>query len=198
MVPSEHRMKASRILIASSLALAVALAASAQTTPSLVVVEPVRDAGVVLPGATVREVFTLRNEGAGELRILGVDPDCGCTVVAFDHVIAPGESGEISAEVDVSRFVGPIAKYLSVLTNDPANPQVSLTIKAEVRPKVQVYPAYARFLTVEGEEELRAEMTVWASDLDGFKLVSVRSPYPFLDVEFRQATEDEERPEGRG
>jgi len=191
-------MKLSRLLIAATLALAVAPSAVGQTTPSLVVVEPVKNAGVVRVGTTIRETFTLRNEGDAELRILSVEPDCGCTIVAFDRVIAAGGTGEISAEVDVSRFVGPIAKYLNVRTNDPANPQLALTIKAEVRPRVQVYPGYARFLVVEGEAEHRSEQTVWASDLDDFEISSARSPYSFLGVEVHEATGDEVRSEGQG
>ena len=178
--------------------IAMATSVSAQTTPSLVVVEPIRNAGVVGVGEKVRETFTLRNDGATEMRIVSVEPDCGCTIVSFDRVIPPGGTGEVSAEVDVSNFVGPIAKYIQVLTSDPANPQLALTIKAEVRPQVQVHPGYARFLTVVGEDEIRAEQTVWASDQEDFEVLSARSPYPFLDVDVREATDDEERSEGQG
>lgn len=191
-------MKTSKLLLIAIAAMSVAAATVAQTAPSLVVVEPVKDAGAVGVDATIEQTFTLRNQGAEEMRILSVEPDCGCTIVSFDRVIPPGGTGEVSARVDVSRFVGPIAKYIQVLTSDPANPQLALTIKAEVRPKVQVHPGYARFLTVEGTGELRAEQTVWASDQDDFEVVSARSPYPFLDVKVREATADQERPEGRG
>jgi hypothetical protein len=184
-------------LLALFLAL-IAAGAAAQTGPALVVAEPVRDAGAVRPGTLVRETFVLRNEGTEDLRIHRVDPDCGCAVAAYDRVIPPGSSGEITAEVDLSSFVGPIAKYLTVLTNDPAKPQVSLTIKADVQPQIQSYPGYARFVTVVGEGAMHSEQTVWASDFDDLRVLRARSPYRFLDVEFREASADEERPEGRG
>jgi len=191
-------MTVRRLLVSLISLAAIAVVASAQTGPSLTVEESVRDAGIVQTGAKIRQTFVIRNQGDEALRLLSVDPDCGCTVVSFDDVIAPGSTGTIEAEVDVSTFVGPIAKYLNVRTNDPANPQLALTIKAEVRPEILTHPGYARFLTVVGEEELSSEQTVWASEFENFEIRGVRSPYPFLDVEFHEATEKEERSEGQG
>lgn len=191
-------MRVRHLLLTLGVVLGSLASASAQTAPALVVVEPVKDAGVVPTGELVQETFLLRNDGTTELRILSVEPDCGCTVVSFDRVIGAGQTGKIIAEVDVANFVGPIAKFLSVRTNDAANPQLSLTIKAEVRPELQSYPSYARFLTVVGEGEMRAEQTVWASDFDDLRIRSARTPYKFLRVQFREATEEEERSEGSG
>jgi hypothetical protein len=166
--------------------------------PVVVVDEPVHDLGIVETGASVKHTFVLRNQGGGALEIVEVDPDCGCTIVEFDKQIAAGRSGKITAEVDLSTFFGPIAKYLRVYTNDPATPELSLAVKAEVRPLVQAHPGYARFLTVTGETVDRVDQIVWASDIDGFEIESVRSPYGFVRVEARAATDSEERSEGRG
>lgn len=185
--------------VLSALVLAAfAALAFAQTGPSLAVDEPVKDLGIVESGSTVRHTFVLRNDGEEALRIRDVDPDCGCTVVDYDRVIDPGTSGRITAAVDVSTFFGPIAKYLVVYTNDPANPEVSLAIKVEVRPQVQIHPGYVRFLTVVGEATEHTDQTLWASDIDDFEVRRVRSPYPFVRVEHREAAEDERRSEGRG
>lgn len=180
------------------LTLAVSSAALSQTGPSLTIEEPVKDVGIVESGATVTHTFMLRNDGDGLLEILEVDPDCGCTVVEFDRYIQPGKSGRITAAVDVSTFFGPIAKYLVVFTNDPASPEVSLAIKVEVRPRVQVHPGYVRFLSVVGDEAQRADQTVWASDIEGFEIKTARSPYRFVSVTAREAEENERRSEGRG
>lgn len=188
-------MKTLPILLA---VLVVATIADAQTGPLLVVSESVLDAGVVPSGAQLTETFVLENRGNETLEILAVEADCGCTVVRFDRSIAPGSRGEILARVDVSTFVGPIAKYLTVRTNDAANPEVTLTIKAQIRPDVQAYPGYARFLTVFGGGEMKAELTVWSSTHDNFEIQSARSPFEHLEVTFREADEGETRPEGRG
>lgn len=177
---------------------AVALPIRGQGGPVATIDEPVQDVGIVESGATVTQSFTLRNEGDAPLEILEVDPDCGCTVAEYDEVIAPGASGKITAVMDVTTFVGPIAKYLKVLTNDPRNPELTLAVKAEVRPQVQIYPGYVRFLTVVGSGEESADQTVWAADIPDFEIRGVRSPYRFVKVRAREATEDEERSEGQG
>jgi hypothetical protein len=178
--------------------LLVATLAQAQTGPQIAISESVIDAGVVPSGAQVSQTFVLENQGDETLQILSVEPDCGCTVVRYDGSIPAGGRGELAARVDVSTFVGPIAKYITVRTNDAANPIVTLTIKAQIRPDVQAHPGYARFLTVVGQEEMKAEQVVWSSNHDDFEIASARSPYEHLAVSVREAEGGEERPEGQG
>jgi hypothetical protein len=178
--------------------LSLAQPGSSQTGPSLTVEEPVRDIGIVESGATVTHTFVLRNDGDAVLEIINVDPDCGCTVVEYDRRIAPGQTGKIKAEVDVSTFFGPIAKYLVVFTNDPSNPEFSLAVKVEVRPLVQIHPGYVRFLSVVGETVERSDQTIWASDIENLEIRNVRSPYRFVSAEVHEAKEGEERSEGQG
>ena len=116
------------------------------------------------------------------------------TIARFE----PGGSGKVTAEVDLSTFVGPIAKYLLVFSNDASNPEVSLAIKAEVRPLVQVHPGYVRFLAVAGDQEDPADQTIWASDIDDFEVETVQSPYPFVRARVREAEDGERRSEGQG
>jgi len=184
--------------ISALLVVALVPLARAGDGPSLVVDEPVKDLGIVESGATVTHTFRLRNEGDSPLEIREVDPDCGCTVVEYDRWIAPGQTGKVTAAVDVSTFVGPIAKYLVVLTNDSSNPEMSLAVKVEVRPLVQVYPGYVRFLAVTGDQAQQADQTIWASDVDDFELLKVRSPYAFVEARIREAEEGERRSEGQG
>ncbi|MDX1643727.1 MAG: DUF1573 domain-containing protein [Thermoanaerobaculia bacterium] len=169
-----------------------------QGGPSVSVDRPVADVGIVQSGSTVEHTFTLRNDGDASLEILEVDPDCGCTVAEYDAVIPPGASGRITAVMDVTAFVGPIAKYLRVVTNDRQNPELTLAIKAEVRPQVRIDPGYVRFLTVVGAGAERADQTIWADDIPNFEIHGVRSPYPFVEARARPATEEEESASGQG
>ena len=188
----------SAIAIAALTGLVWPGAALSQSGPSLAVDEPIHDIGVVEAGSDVTHTFVLRNEGDAVLTIVDVEPDCGCTVVSYDRSIAPGGSGEVTARIDISTFFGPIAKYLVVHTNDSATPEISLAIKVEVRPLVEVHPGYARFLTVVGEEAEPVDQVIWASDIDDLEVRNVRSPYSFVSARARQAKEGEERSEGQG
>jgi hypothetical protein len=53
--------------------------------------------------------------------------------MASSSQIKPGERGSIKVTVDVGNADGTLVKSVSVYSNDPKRPQVTLTIKAEIR-----------------------------------------------------------------
>lgn len=159
--------------------------------PRLAAVEAVKDVGKVAKSEKVDVVFEIRNNGDAELVLSDVRPTCGCTVAKYDARIAPGATGKVHAAVDTSDFSGPIAKTITVLSNDPATPRLTLTIKADVQPQVELYPGFARFNFVQSQEATSARQWVWASNHPGFEILSVQSPYKFVTASFRKAKPDE-------
>ncbi len=94
--------------------------------------------------------------------------------------------------IDTATFSGPIAKGVTVFTNDPAAPQMELTIRAKVEPFISVKPGYARYIMVQGEaQEGKISQTLWAPDGASFDVVKVESPYPHLKTSFREAKPEE-------
>lgn len=173
--------------------------ATAQGKPKAVVVEAIKDVGQVPKGEKIVHDFLIRNDGDAVLEILNIQPACGCTVAEFDKTIAPGKTGKVHAVVDTSTFGGPIAKGLSVYTNDPATPQLELTIRAKVEPYIAIKPGYARYVTVQGEPvEGDITQTLWATDGSSMDIVGVDSPWPYLKVSFREATPEERLPDVQG
>jgi len=167
--------------------------------PKAAVDRPVVDMGSVPVGESVSADFTIRNEGEGMLQILQVNPSCGCTVAQFDKEIAPGGSGTVHATVDTENMAGPIAKTVTVYTNDQLNPSIQLTIKAEVRPFLIVEPGYARFTSVvHGDREHDSSQVLWADDFDNLKILDVESPKPWIETEFHQAAAGERSEDGTG
>ncbi|HMD80399.1 MAG TPA: SH3 domain-containing protein, partial [Anaerolineales bacterium] len=71
---------------------------------------------------------------------LEVKPGCGCTVTKFDKVIAPGSEGNIYASVDVAHLKGPVKKSVFIKTNDPARPNATIDIKANIKTLVDIQP----------------------------------------------------------
>jgi hypothetical protein len=170
-------------------------AAAPAASPKLVAVEAVRDVGKVNKGENVEVVFELRNTGTTPLTITDVRPTCGCTVARYDATIAPGGTGKVHAAVDTSDFAGPIAKTVTVLSNDAANPRLTLTIKATVEQLVHLQPGFARFNFVQTQAPTTVKQWVWADDLADFRVTGVESPYKFVTSTFRPAKADEGRPE---
>jgi hypothetical protein len=163
-----------------------------------VVPEPVWDAGVIGRGETVRHTFEIRNVGSDTLYLREVRAACGCTVASFDESIAPGSSGKVTAEVATESFRGAIAKDVTVFTSDPANPVLTLTVRAEVQPWVDAQPGYFRFVHVQGAPEVAASQTLWSADRVDLAVLGVESPLPQLAVTFRPAVGEERSADGRG
>lgn len=182
-----------------AVALLAAPAAGQALHPRAVLPEPVYDAGGVAKGEKISHDFVIRNDGEAPLEISDVRPACGCTVAEFDKTIAAGESGTVRAALDTTTFDGPIAKDITVFTNDPVNPKLRLSVKAEVRPYLLIQPGYARFVQAQQSEPGVVSQIVFTTTFDDLKITSAESPYPFLAVTYREATaEDEPREHGVG
>lgn len=171
-------------------------AAAKAGQPKAVVVMPIKDVGTVPKGEKIIQDFEIRNDGSVPLEITDVKPACGCTVASYDRTVAPGTVGRVHLVVDTVNFTGPIAKGVTVLTNDAANPQMELTIRAKVEPYVAVKPGFARYTIVRGEaKEGTIVQTLFAPDGTPMDVLKVDSPWPYLSVSFREAQEGERLPD---
>ena len=186
-------------ILALCAALLVAATVLAAGKPKAVAVEPIKDVGTVPKGEKIVQDFLIRNDGDAALEITNVQPACGCTVAEFDKTIAPGQTGKVHTVVDTATFNGPIAKGVSVFTNDPDAPQIELTVRAKVEPFITVKPGYARYITVQGEKtEGLIVQNLWASDGAPMDVTGVDSPWPYLTVSFREAKTEERLPDVKG
>ena len=177
-------------------AAAAAPAAPASAQPKAVAVEPIKDAGSVAKGDKISQDFAIRNDGNAPLQITDVRPACGCTVASYDKTIAPGKLGAVHVVVDTATFNGPVSKGVTVMTNDAANPQIELTVRAKVDPYIAVKPGFARYTIVRGEaKEGTIVQTLFAPDGAPMDVVKVDSPWPYLEVSFREAQEGERLPD---
>ncbi len=186
------------VIFLVALAAAMVAVAEGEGGPRAVPTAPIKDFDIVPKGEVIVHEFEIKNEGAGVLELTDVRPACGCTVARFDKKIASGESGKVRASVKTDNFTGPIAKSIAVFTNDPANPKLQLVVKANIKPYVAVVPGYARYNYVQGEPVGTISQTLWAEDGSDVKILSVKTPYDHLKVNYREATEDERHPKGEG
>jgi hypothetical protein len=61
-------------------------------------------------------------------------------VASFDEAIPPGRAGKITAAIHTANLRGEVAKTITVTTNDPSQPAVSLTLKATIVSSVVLLP----------------------------------------------------------
>jgi hypothetical protein len=161
-------------------------AKSAEKAPKLTVVEPVKDFGTIPRGDKLDWSFVVKNTGDADLQIIAARPSCGCTVADFDKVIKPGQTGKVTAHVDTSNFAGPIAKAITIDTNDPSTPSTNLTIHAVVKPYVEANPAgFVRFNMLQGETDVQT-VTLYSEEKEPFEIVRVESPQPWIKVDYKK------------
>jgi len=161
------------------------LTAGASTAaPSAKVREPVYDFGTVFQGDKVEHTFWIGNGGPGQLTIGNVQTSCGCTVAQPDkRQLSPGELAQITATFDTSADRGPSQRLITVATNDPKEKLVTLTIKGEVKVRVDANPSPVVFDKVRhGTEVSRQVMVSDLIDKGGFRITSITNSSPNLKV----------------
>lgn len=138
-------------------------AAAVFAAPELKVDNLTYNGGNVAEGSTLKAQFKLTNTGDEPLRITSVRPTCGCTVVSYDSVIAPGKSGFLRPEVNLKNVrPAPVTKTVAVTTNAANTPSLTLTIEATVVAPIELSESY---LNLENAPKLTLTLSSAKKDL---------------------------------
>ncbi len=101
--------------------------------PKIVLTTQKYDFGRQATGTVIKYQFEFKNEGKSDLVILKVKTSCGCTTTALtQNTIKKGNTGFIEAVFDTEGRTGKQVKNITVITNDPANPEVVLEVTGEL------------------------------------------------------------------
>jgi hypothetical protein len=150
------------------------------------------DLGPTVEGGSYTGRFTFANLGTSTLRVGTPETTCGCTVASVTpDTLKQGEMGEIQFTLDLTNLRGPTEKTITVPSNDPANPKVTLTIKTDIKPVFDVAPQLLAFGDVEAGETVKAVVTV--KRVDGRKLAisQVAASSEFIRVQVEPVEESE-------
>ncbi|MCX5636942.1 MAG: DUF1573 domain-containing protein [Planctomycetota bacterium] len=119
---------------------------SAGEHPRLKLAETTHDFGDVWQGDEVNCVFELFNEGEGNFTIIKQKTTCGCTVAKpINGSISPGSKKNLEVSFAVGNKIGHTAKRILLYTNDPKQPEVMLTVTANVKQSVEIVPSQLDF-----------------------------------------------------
>lgn len=134
--------------------------------PKAVVTDPLYDFGSALEGKMVSHTFTLKNEGPGTLEIRGTKTSCGCTVASpKESHLAPGEQTTIDVGFDTHFQKGHQVRTIIAYTNDPNNPNATMTMQGNVKQQVASTPPQVDFGSV--KQGTAATKEVEINDLVG-------------------------------
>ena len=95
--------------------------------------------GKIKQGDTVHHEFVFINTGKKDLLIRKTKASCGCTISQPDKtILKAGESANIKVDFNSAGKHGKDTKSISVISNDPTNPSVILTISGEIEAPEQM------------------------------------------------------------
>jgi hypothetical protein len=131
------------------------------------------DAGTSVEGVNekVSASFSYKNTGTSVLQVRKVIPACGCTkIISYDSLVMPGKSGKIDAEMNLKDFpAGPLAKVITVISNDENDSILRLAIKATVRLSVEISEPY---ITMNANDSARKSICI-LSKRDDMNIVNI-------------------------
>ena len=86
--------------------------------------------------------YKYKNTGDKPIKISSVRASCGCTTAALaKDVVAPGESGEITATFTIGNRLGVQKKTITVVTDDTTEPTL-LTLNATIPQLLEISPTF--------------------------------------------------------
>jgi hypothetical protein len=143
--------------------------AGPKDVPRLYIEEDCMKKVTVVEGFQIRHTFLLQNHGNAPLVISKAEPSCSCIKVHHDPVIQPGKNLYFRVRFDTRGQIGDQVKTIRLVTNDPARPEHTLAIPAEILPAVKATPERVFFNGPAGTP-MTAQVKVFPPDRRPFTL----------------------------
>ena len=123
------------------------------------------DFGKIDALGTVSGMFKFKNAGNGVLKIEPPRPSCGCTDAKVKpDILAPGESGEVTYNINLDHPTGQVQKTISIYSNDPKNPDVQLTMQLDCTPLYNLSPKTLQLVLLPGKDEVQGSFIINRTD----------------------------------
>ncbi len=176
---------------------------SSDSGPRFDVDEHVYQFGTMQRGTTKSHEFTVHNTGQSPLTLRVGSTTCKCTVGdVSNEPIPPGGSVKVKLEWSALINPGPFRQTATIMTNDPVNPRVELSVEGEVTEATGVYPPDFTFDKVTAGETKSADVYIMSFAQDELKVgepeFSNTETRKFFDVSIEPvATKDLPNPKAK-
>jgi len=132
---------------------ATALPSTGEPVPKVVVDQTEFDFGTLDLQEKRSHQFTFANAGNAPLTLGRGGTSCRCTLSELEkEQIPPGESTKVTVSLEPTEKPGPFQQTARILTNDPAQPQITLTISGKITAALRASPAELVFTQVSSGE----------------------------------------------
>ena len=142
------------------------------------------DFGSVGPGTKNLCEFRFTNAGNSTLKIGEITKTCGCTPFLLEKKeYAPGESGILKVGYFSEQLRGQTTKQLIVHSNDRANPEITLAVKANIMLQVDYEPKTLNLLLNQENADC-PQLTLTSIDNQPFSITSFNSTANCITADF--------------
>ena len=166
--------------------------AQVQTQPRLVLDAHEFDFGRIQPVPRATHVFRIRNEGGGTLKIIRLNPACGCTTTVLGKdSLEPGETADLEVALNSTGYLGSVTKTIDLVSNDPVAPHQTLVLKAFVQGDLLLARDEVFFHSLRAGDLRKASLKVTSGTGRGIVVTDVDlSDAPWLGVATRVVGKD--------
>jgi hypothetical protein len=161
---------------------------SGRAAPNIKFDKTVHDFGEVVSNKKYTGRFEITNAGNRLLRITKVKPCCGVRATLSKDEFEPGESGVLKVEYNSGKSSGVVIRQIQVSSNDKSNPEITLTLKAKVAPKVAHKPHRLQ-LVIDEENAGSPNIEIASLDNQPFSLRSFQSTGGSITADIDQSVE---------
>jgi hypothetical protein len=141
------------------------------------------DFGKVGPGTVTAKELKFHNTGKTTLKISEVTQCCGFVIKMDKEQYEPGDTGILSMEFHASRAIGVIERKPIVISNDPINSKITLSVKAEIIPKIAWQPENIKLFLNEANAAC-PKLTIKSLDGQPFAVIGIRSTGNCITADF--------------
>jgi hypothetical protein len=143
--------------------------------PKIVFDKTSHDFGNQMTNTELKYSFGFKNKGTALLVIDTVKASCGCTAaIASEKEIKPDGEGKIDVTFKAGKSVDPVAKTITVSSNDPASPTLTLEIKATLETVFDVKPDRVYFGQMKKSEKKDQIVEFISKELPKIKISSIK------------------------
>ena len=155
----------------------------AKTAPKITFENVVYDFGQVGPNKKHTGQFKFKNTGEALLKISEVTRCCGVVTRLEKKEYQPGESGTLKVEWNSGALPSIFRRQLTIHSNDPKNPQTTLSVTAKVVLKVNWKPKSLR-LVLNKENAGCPNITIRSLDNQPFSILKFKSTADCITADY--------------
>jgi len=144
-------------------------------------------------------IWTIKNEGEGDLELKKGPSTCSCTIVNFKEgesaVLKPGQKQDIRLTWETRENNGKYSKSASIVTNDPQHLKFDFVVEGTVRPAVVLYPPTPTIhfpMISNDEEDHEYTIALSSPDKPDLKITKLTSSKPDLVLVDQQPLTEKE------